>query len=236
MLYIAICDDDRYMLESLKKLVKDFFVQNNLDLKIRLFTSGEELLRYEDRIDILFLDIQMKNMNGMETAKRLRQLDFRGFLIFITVLKELVFQAFEVQAFDYLLKPVQEDHFAKTMRRLLDCMKNAKDKNLLIRIGYESRLVPIDDIVFCEVIDRKIYLHLLSSEVICYYEKIENLEKRLDKYFYKCHRSFLISLKYVRSYKNGMVVMKGGKEIPVSRLRSKDFSNVILQYMKDGRI
>ena len=127
MLYIAICDDDRYMLESLKKLVKDFFVQNNLDLKIRLFTSGEELLRYEDRIDILFLDIQMKNMNGMETAKRLRQLDFRGFLIFITVLKELVFQAFEVQAFDYLLKPVQEDHFAKTIRRFLYCMKNAKD-------------------------------------------------------------------------------------------------------------
>lgn len=107
---------------------------------------------------------------------------------------------------------------------------------MLIRIGYESRLIRLDDIVFCEVIDRKIYLHLLSSEVIEYYEKIEDLEKRLSSCFYKCHRSFLINLKYVRSYKNGAVFMEDGKEIPVSRLRSKDFSNVILQYMKDGRI
>lgn len=236
MLYIAICDDEKYMLESLKNLVNDFFARSNINIKIILFTSGEELLQYENRIDILFLDIQMKNMNGMETAKRLRQSDFKGYLIFVTILKELVFQAFEVQAFDYLLKPIQEDHFAKTMYRLLECMQNAKDKNLLIRIGYESRLVPIDDIVFCEVIDRKIYLHLLSSEVIDYYEKIENLEKRLNNSFYKCHRSFLINLKYVKSYKNGMVVMKDGKEIPISRLRLKDFSNVILQYMKDGRI
>lgn len=236
MLFIAICDDDQYMLEALKKLVNDFFRENNTDIKVMLFASGEELLRYGKHIDILFLDIQMKNIDGMETAKKLRQSDFKGFLIFVTILKELVFQAFEVQAFDYLLKPIQEDSFSKTMVRLLDCMKNAKDKNLLIRIGYESRLIPVDDIVFCEIIDRKIYLHLLSSEVIDYYEKIEDLEKKLDKYFYKCHRSFLINLKYVRSYKNGMVVMKGGKEIPVSRLRSKDFSNVILQYMKDGRI
>lgn len=236
MLYIAICDDEKYMLESLKNLVNDFFARSNTNIKIILFISGEELLQYENRIDILFLDIQMKNMNGMETAKRLRQSDFKGYLIFVTILKELVFQAFEVQAFDYLLKPIQEDHFEKTMYRLLECMQNAKDKNLLIRIGYESRLIPIDDIVFCEVIDRKIYLHLLSSEVIDYYEKIENLEKRLNNSFYKCHRSFLINLKYVKSYKNGMVVMKDGKEIPVSRLRVKDFSNVILQYMKDGRI
>lgn len=148
----------------------------------------------------------------------------------------MVFRAFEVQAFDYLLKPVREDYFSKTMYRLLDCLKKTGDENLLIRIGYESRLIPFDDIVFCEVIDRKIYLHLLSSEMIDYYEKIEDLGKRLPSCFYKCHRSFLINLKYVRSYENGVVFMEGGKEIPVSRLRNKDFSNVILQYMRDRRI
>lgn len=236
MLYIAICDDDRYALETLKNLVKDFFAKNNIDIIIMLFVSGEELLQYENHLDIIFLDIQMKKLNGMETAKKLRQSDFKGFLIFITILKEMVFRSFEVQAFDYLLKPVQEDYFSKTMYRLLDCLKKPGDNNLLIRIGYESRLVPFDDIVFCEVIDRKIYLHLLSSEVIDYYEKIEDLEKKLSSCFYKCHRSFLVNLKYVRSYKNGVVFMKGDKEIPVSRLRSKDFSNIILLYMKDGRI
>lgn len=236
MLQIAICDDDQYMLEALEQSAADYFAKNNIDIKIVLFAGGEELLRYGERIDLLFLDIQMKRIDGMETARKLRQSDFKGFLIFVTVLKELVFESFEVQAFDYLLKPLQEEQFAKTMDRLLDCMRNAKDQNLLIKIGYESRLIPVDEIVFCEVIDRKIYLHLLSSEVIAYYEKIEKLEKKLDKHFYKCHRSFLINLKYVRSFKNGRVLMQGGNEVPVSRLRSKDFSNVILQYMKDGRL
>lgn len=236
MLSIAICDDEPYMLETLNDLVGGFFAKNNMDIITLLFADGEELLKNEAPIDILFLDIQMKKSDGMETAKELRQSGFKGFLIFITVLKEMVFRAFEVQAFDYLLKPVQKAHFSKTMYRLLDRLKETEAQSLLIRIGYESRLIPFDDIVFCEVIDRKMYLHLLSSEVIDYYEKIEALEKRLSACFYKCHRSFLINLKYVRSYKNGAVYMEGGSEIPVSRLRSKDFSNVILQYMKDGRL
>lgn len=235
MLSIAICDDDPHMRHALKKLVGSFFAKNNMDISTMLFSSGEELLRQEDPIDILFLDIQMKKTDGMETAKRLRQSGFKGFLIFITVLKEMVFQAFAVQAFDYLLKPVQEDDFEKTMRRLLDCMENAKGKSLLVRIGYESRLVFFDDIVYCEVINRKIYLHLLSSEVVAYYEKIEDLEKKLDTSFYKCHRSFLIHLKYLKGYKNGTAFMEGGEEIPVSRLRGKEFSSVILRYMKDGK-
>ena len=110
-------------------------------------------------------------------------------------------------------------------------MKNASEENLLIQKGYESRIIPIEDIVFCEIIDRKIYLHLASSEVIDY-DRIENLEKKLDHSFFRCHRSFLIHLKYLKGYKNGTAYMENGREIPVSRLRGKEFSNVILQYMK----
>lgn len=236
MLYAAICDDDRYMSGSLKKSVSDFLMKHGIDVIVMQFADGEELLRSDKHIDILFLDIRMEKTDGIETAKKLRLSGFKGFLIFITVLKEQVFQAFEVQAFDYLLKPLQEERFNKTMCRLLECMNNSGGNDLLIRIGYESRLIPFDDIVFCEVIDRKIYLHLLSSEVVCYYEKIEALENKLRKCFYRCHRSFLINLKYVVSRKSGAVLMKGGKEIPVSRLRDKEFSNVILRYMRDGSI
>ena len=78
-----------------------------------MFSSGEELLSYNGQIDILFLDIQMKDMDGMETARKLRANQFRGFLVFITVLREMVFQSFEVQAYDYLVKPVDEKQFEK---------------------------------------------------------------------------------------------------------------------------
>ena len=233
MIHIAICDDETYMSSHIKAIAAEFFRKKNREISIRLFSSGEELLQYEGQIDILFLDIQMKDMDGMETARKLRAGKFRGFLIFITVLKEMVFQSFEVQAYDYLVKPVEEKQFEKTMERLYASMQDAIEESLLVQKGYESRIIRKDEIVFCEIIDRKIYLNLASDEVVDYYERIENLETKLDGRFFRCHRSYLINLRHLKGYKNGIAYMDNGREIPVSRLRGKEFSSVVLQYMKN---
>ena len=233
MIRIAICDDEKHMSDHIRSMVSDFFRKKNQEISLHMFSSGEELLSYNGHINILFLDIQMKGMDGMETARKLRADQFQGFLVFITVLKEMVFQSFEVQAYDYLVKPVDEKQFEKTMERLYASMQNASEDSLLVQKGYEGRIIPKDEIVFCEIIDRKIYLNLASGEVVDYYERIENLETKLDNRFYRCHRSYLINLKHLKGYKNGTACMDNGKEIPVSRLRSKEFSGVVLQYMKN---
>ncbi len=233
MIRIAICDDEKHMSDHIRAMASDFFRKKNREIRLRTFLSGEELLNYDGQIDILFLDIQMNGVDGLETARKLRAGKFRGFLIFITVLKEMVFQSFEVQAYDYLVKPVDEKQFEKTMERLFASMQNVGEDSLLVQQGYERRIVPKDEIVFCEVIDRKIYLNLASGEVVDYYERIENLETKLDSYFFRCHRSYLINLKHLKGYKNGTAYMDNNKEVPVSRLRSKEFSGVVLQYMKN---
>ena len=233
MIRIAICDDEKHMVDHIKAFVSDFFRKKNREISIRTFLSGEDLLSYDGQIDILFLDVQMKGMDGMETARKLRADQFRGFLIFITVLKEMVFQSFEVQAYDYLVKPVDEKQFEKTMERLFASMQNNGKDSLLVQKGYEGRIIREEEIVFCEIIDRKIYLNLASGEVVDYYERIENLETKLDSHFFRCHRSYLINLKHLKGYKNGTACMDNGKEVPVSRLRSREFSGVVLQYMKN---
>ncbi len=233
MIHIAICDDEKHMSDHIRSMISDFFRKKNQEISLHMFSSGEELLSYNGQIDILFLDIQMKGMDGMETARKLRADKFRGFLVFITVLKEMVFQSFEVQTYDYLVKPVDKKQFEKTMERLYASTQNASEDSLLVQKGYEGRIIPKDEIVFCEIIDRKIYLNLASGEVVDYYERIENLEAKLDNRFYRCHRSYLINLKHLKGYKNGTAYMDNGKEIPVSRLRSKEFSSVVLQYMKN---
>ena len=233
MIRIAICDDEKHMSDHIRAFVSDFFRKKNREISIRTFLSGEDLLSYDGQIDILFLDIQMKGMDGMETARKLRASKFQGFLVFITVLKEMVFQSFEVQAYDYLIKPVDYKQFEKTMERLYVSMQNAGEDSLLVQKGYEGHIIPKDEIVFCEVIDRKIYLNLASGEVVDYYERIENLETKLGSHFFRCHRSYLINLKHLKGYKNGTAYMDSGKEVPVSRLRSKEFSGVVLQYMKN---
>ena len=236
MINIAICDDEKYILDKIKKLVFDFFHRKNVEITVSQFGSGEELLRHNKNIDILFLDIQMDGIDGMETARKMRSQNYKGYLIFITVLKEMVFQSFEVQAYDYLVKPIEEECFEKTMERLFSAMQNAKDASLLVQKGYESNIIAFDDIVFCEIIDSDISLHLKTEEVIDYYDSIENLETKLDGRFFKCHRSYLINLSHLKSYKNGMAYMINDKQIPVSRLRSKEFSSVVLKYMKERRV
>jgi two-component system response regulator LytT len=232
LIRIAICDDETSMSDRIKAMVCDFFREKNREISIRVFSSGEELIKDGGQIDILFLDIQMKDIGGMETARRLRADRFRGFLIFITVLKEMVFQSFEVQAYDYLVKPVGEIPFKKTMERLYASMQDAREDSLLVQKGHEGRILLKDEIVFCEIIDRKIYLNLASGEVIDYYERMEHLETTLDDRFFRCHRSYLINLKHLKSYKSGVAYMDNGKEIPVSRLRAGEFSGIVLQYMK----
>ncbi len=233
MIRIAICDDERHMSDHIRTMTSDFFHRKNMETVIWQFSCGEEVLKCGKQIDILFLDIQMRGIGGMETARKMREHGFRGFLVFITVLREMVFQSFEVQAYDYLVKPIEVRDFEKTMERLVVSMQDASKANLLVQKGRESRIISLEDIVFCEIIDRKIYLHLSSSEVIDYYDRIENLETKLDSRFFRCHRSYLINLRYLKSYKQGVAYMQGNKEIPVSRLRSKEFSSVILQYMKN---
>jgi len=233
MLSIAVCDDEKRVAEKIEKMAKAFFRKKNIDISVARYSSGKELLESSVRMDILFLDIGMRGMDGIEAARRLRAHGYRGFLVFITVLREMVFQSFEVQPFDYLVKPVQEEYFDKTMERLFLSMQDKEKGYLLIQKGYAGSIISFQDIICCEIIDRKVYLYLESGETIDYYDRIENLEKKLDRRFFRCHRSYLINLNHLKSYRNNTAYMADGREIPVSRLRSREFSNVILRYMRE---
>ena len=127
---IAVCDDEKSMSDLISARASDFFRKNNMEAAITQFSCGEDLLKFDGSIDVLFLDIHMKGIDGMETAGRLRRKGFKGYLIFITVLREMVFRSFEVQAYDYLVKPIEEKHLEKTMERLLASMRNADDASL----------------------------------------------------------------------------------------------------------
>lgn len=235
MIKFAVCDDEAFMCEDIVARISAYAKERKLPCQVRCFNSGRELLESKEQFDILFLDIQMENPDGMETAKLLREQGFRGLLIFMTVLKERVFEAFEVQAFDYLIKPLDESRFRRAVGRAVEFAENEAGKSIILQSGNACQVMLFSQIVYCEVMGRKVYFHMQNGEVDCYYSRLDDLEKQLDSRFYRCHRSYLVNLDYVCGHRAGFVMLLDNGDIPLSRLREQEFTQALLSRMK-GRL
>ncbi len=237
MIKFAICDDEPLMAQELAGHLADYMKENLITAySVSSFSDGRALLDAIDRFDVIFLDIQMEQPDGMETAKLLRRRGDHSLLVFVTVLKELVFDAFQVEAYDYLLKPLDRARFKQTMERVLRSLDRKMAEDIVIQRGTGCEVVLLSDIVYCEVLGRKIYLHKHDGTVSDYYDKLEDLERRVDGRFFKCHRSFLVNLDYVRGCQDGQVLLAQGERIPASRLRERELTQALLRYMKERGI
>ena len=233
MIKFAICDDEPQMAREIADQLAGYMKETDCDYSVDCFSSGHALLKSSDEFDVIFLDIQMERPDGMETAALLRQRESRSLLIFVTVLKDRVFDVFPLEAFDYLLKPLDRTRFRRTMGRALRWLERDAAKNLVIQRGSGCQVVPLSDILYCEVLGRKIFIHKKDGIVLDYYDRLEDLEQRVDSRFFKCHRSYLVNLDYVGGCQDGQVLLSQGERIPVSRLRERELTQALLRHMKE---
>ena len=237
MIKFAICDDDPMMIQELSGRLADYMGERSpAACSVSGFSGGRALLECGGRFDVIFLDIQMAEPDGMETARLLRQRGGRSLLVFVTVLKELVFDAFQVEAYDYLLKPLDDACFTRTMDRVLRTLEQRRPENLVIRREGGCQVVPLGAVAYCEVLGRKVYLHQQDGTVLDYYDRLENLERRVDGRFFRCHRSYLVNLDHVRGCQGGQVLLSQGERVPVSRLRERELTQALLRHMKEREI
>ena len=237
MIKFAICDDEPMMAQELASHLAEYMKEKSITAyDLSSFPDSCALLDAADRFDVIFLDIQMEQPDGMETARLLRRRGDYSLLVFVTVLKEFVFDAFQVEAYDYLLKPLDSARFCQTMDRVLRSLEQRTAEDIVIQRGTGCEVVLLSDIVYCEVLGRKIYLHKSDGTVSDYYDKLEDLERKVDGRFFKCHRSYLVNLDYVRGCQDGQVLLFQGERIPASRLREWELMQALLRYMKERGI
>lgn len=231
MIKIAVCDDEPVICQHLKEMVSAILEQWNEPFKIICYTNAASLLFSSLNYDLIFLDIQMPGLDGVGLAKRLRGQKFDGDLIFVTVLQEHMPDAFEVEAADYLCKPVDEGRLKRALKRVLMHFHEKAESSLFIGTANWYKSVKIHDIYYCEVINRKIYLHTKNG-LIDYYGKIKDVEKQTEPRLIRCHRSFLINPDYLKEYVNGEITLENGEQIPVSKKYHQGFVERMMKYME----
>ena len=227
---IAICDDEK----NIRELIANKVEKQYPDAEIIFFQSGEELLLSDEYIDILFLDIQMSGIDGMETAKELRKKDKSVILIFVTAVEEYVFQAFDVGAFNYIVKPIDDGKFSDVLHRAVDewSSQNINEKEpeeryvLINNSGVHTKVI-LDEIVYAEVFNRKVVIHKLDGEIE-YYGKMSDLESLAGDSFFRPHRAYLINFKYVEKYDATTIYLERGTAL----MAKQNYPEFVKKYMK----
>lgn len=232
MLRIAIVDDEQAIREGIKSLIKVQYPEYAADS----FASGEELLSSGKTYNIVFLDIQMEGMSGMDAARALRRGNDASVIVFITGIKDHVFDAFDVSAFHYLLKPIDGAKFAEVLRRAVaEAARQQESRNPPVCIKTKTRNFTLDrdSVLYAENRGKKVELHTVQ-EVIELYASMGELEDQLGPGFYRCHRGYLVNMAHIREYSGDSIRLHNGESIYLARERYNDFIKAYMRYLREG--
>ena len=227
---IVICDDEKEICRILAEKISVIIPE----AEVLSFYSGDELLNSHTDPDILLLDIRMPGMDGMDTARLLRDNGWKKILIFVTGEKDQVFHAFDVQAFHFLVKPIQDEQLKEVLTKAvsaLDAGSGREERYISVKTTTSHIRINLSDILYAEVFNRKIVIYTLK-EAIEYYGQLADLEKLAGRDFYRVHRSFLVHLKYVEMYNGKIIKLSNGKEAPMARRSYQGFVKAYMGYCK----
>lgn len=237
---IAICDDEKSIRDYIEKCVREI----NPSAFVSQYADASDMVSASFDADILFLDIQMPGMDGMKAARILRTMGNKTIIVFVTAVEEYVFEAFDVGAVQYIVKPFDRNKLTETIKKALDLAKEKNDINaallqangseeakrsITIKSGGVNRRVILSEIEYAEVLEHRIILHMNDKERIEYYGKMSDLEKITGDDFFRVHRAYLINLSYVKSY-DAKTVNITGDSIPVARGKYPELVKAYLSY------
>jgi len=218
MINFAICDDERTEITYLSMLVNKWAKERDILVRLSDYESAENFLFACDdnrTVDIILLDIQMKEMDGVELARQIRKSNEIIQIVFITGYPDFIAEGYDVSALHYLMKPVKEDKFFEVLDKAVSRLRKTPRIITFPKTGGDIK-INADDILYTEVLSHTVILYLVKGKEE-FQMRISDMEKLLGNGFFKCHRSYIVSMKSVRRVTKTAMVFNNGQEIPLSR-------------------
>lgn len=231
-MHIAVVDDEKAIREQVKRMI----AKQTRTCRVEAFARGEELLNAETEFDLIFLDIGLEGMNGVQTARALRERNGEAVLVFLTGSRDYVFDAFEVSAFYYLLKPVAESAFERVFQRAqqeVEKKKACAQKQFFIRTRNRNVTLDCGKILYVESRGRKAEFHT-AEETIEIYAAMKELEEKLGEGFFRCHRGYLVNMAHIAEYDSETVRLNNGEHIYLAKGRYHAFVKKYMRYLRNG--
>lgn len=230
MYQIAVCDDDIQMRRFLRSSIEE----SGIDCAIAEFSNGAELLRNYQGYEILFLDIDMPLVNGIEAAKRIRRKDRKVKIIYVTGYQDYMQRSFDVHPFSFLVKPIRKGMIVKQLQEALLYSREAeKADTLRLETTEGTEEIAVPDIYYLEYQRRKLRLVMKQGECMIRGKISEFSEKLLPYGFATPHKSFVVNLYHVKSIRGYDIFMMNGDQIPLSQKRSTEFRGILGKYQAD---
>lgn len=230
MFKIAIVEDNKTELNYLMRLLAEYKEEKNFDFSVDHFENGEKFLsNHEKSYDILFLDIELPGINGMDIARKVRETDGDVVIVFVTCVTTLAVDGYSVDAFDYIVKPVEKFSFFTTMMRVLKTIEKKRNDKIMLCTPNGYVCLNTDKISYIESFGHFIVYHV-DKEEYREWTSLAKPEKLLSaKGFYRINKSFLINLRHVKKMV-GDEVYVAGVPIKIGRAKKKEFLTLLNVY------
>ncbi|WP_295154920.1 LytTR family DNA-binding domain-containing protein [uncultured Ruminococcus sp.] len=229
---IAVCDDEKVYRDEIIELLNIYSAENNIILDITEFEDGVKLVSSKTVFDMIFLDHQMNDLNGLDTIKSIRQKNIETKVVFVSSYSEIVFDSMKYNAFRFIVKPVSRDKLFEAMDSALEMLNN--ERRLIVKDEEynESIVVYEKEVIYAQA--DNVYTYIITDKGSYRYPyNLSALEEELDSGgFFRTNRSYIVNLEHINSYDKTGIILSNGHKAVISRGKYKEFNNCYLNYIK----
>ncbi len=232
MIRIAIVDDEKQIRKQIFAMISKYFIDNALECKILPFSDGQELIDSGLKFDIIFMDIEMKNVNGIQAAQHIRKSDMNVPIVYITGYVDYWRRAYKVHAFDFISKPASQEQIDNVLNDFFSTVYKKNKAKISLATDDGMLLVNLDEIRYFNIKEKKkVVLSNLTDKNIIVKENIGDIYERLNKdMFFMPHRCCIVNLRFVKEVtKDRLIIMDNGDFFPLSQRKKQEFMKLLSQ-------